>query len=140
MNCPQTKELEELLVGGTADEPSSRALWSHLESCQSCQAKLDRLSDDDELTRWRRISPAKDGAEDNAATRDIPACQNMVQRLAKMDTSVDSGAQRETNDEVGVVVEELERDDSRVRDLQREADKADHEGGHQPQDDGSAAG
>ncbi len=98
MNCPQSKELEELLARSDADDPSS-ALWSHLESCQSCQAELDRLSDDVELTQWRRSSSSRKSFEDDAATRDIPACRSMVARLAKMDTSVDAGAQRETNDE-----------------------------------------
>jgi hypothetical protein len=99
MNCPQSKELEELLANSDSEDPSAKALWRHLESCQSCQTELDRLSDDVELKRWRLGKVSGRGLEDEFATRDIPACRDMVARLANMDTSVDSGSQRETNDE-----------------------------------------
>ena len=48
--------------------------------------------------RWRQSSSAEKGFEDEAVTRDVPACREMVERLAKMDTSVDSTVHRETNE------------------------------------------
>ncbi len=99
MKCPKSNELEVMLANSDSDDPSLKALWSHLESCESCQTELDRLSDDVELRLWRPGEVSKSGLEDEFATRDIPACRDMVARLAKMDTSIDSGFHRETNDE-----------------------------------------
>ncbi len=99
MNCPNSSQLAELLANADVADHRSSALWSHLETCRSCQANLDRLSDDIELTRWRRSLANNESPGKEKITQDVPACRDMVERLAKMDTSVDSTVHRETKDE-----------------------------------------
>ncbi len=96
MRCPDPSQLANLLHNVDVT-PSEKNLWTHLESCTACQEILNRISDDDDLARWRHHSrPTDDDCIETS--RDNPHCKAMVDRLLVMETRVDSRDQRQTSE------------------------------------------
>lgn len=61
-HCPTHRELEALMTEQVTGD-AAEILRQHLQICPRCQARLDGMSDDLELRRWRR-TPGSQGDDD----------------------------------------------------------------------------
>jgi serine/threonine protein kinase len=96
MECPDPRTLSLLIVDSTTFVDAQK-LWNHLETCNHCQTTLDRLSDDQELKKWRRTS-----SSGNEGNEDSEAIAELLERLAWRDSNTDDSSAIASADENGI--------------------------------------
>lgn len=91
-NCPTHRELEELMTEQVTGD-AAEALRQHLQICPHCQARLDGMSDDLELRRWRRTP----GSQDD----DVPSDTTVIGDILKTTLTSSGGRLREPHGALG---------------------------------------